>query len=213
MQRVVIYWMLSLVILVGGAPLVCGDDRCAVTEFDRFGLSLAHALRSGPLDYLMESLTWLGSLLVLVPLTGAGAWFFYRSGHRRQAGFVILALLTASALSHLSKLWVARPRPDLFAVWSSMPGDWSYPSAHAMQVTAAALAWFLVSGRHLAVWAATLSLVVLLVSLSRIYLQVHFPSDVIVGVLAAGLWVGGLYALFFQRPVSHKTRRVRRGAA
>jgi undecaprenyl-diphosphatase len=71
-----------------------------------------------------------------------------------------------------------------------------------MQVTAAALALFLVSTRRHAIWAATLGLVVAAVGLSRIYLQVHFPSDVIAGALASALWVGGLYALIFRRASS-----------
>ncbi len=199
MQRVVILWVLSGMVLASGAQLVCGADQCAVTAFDRVGLGAAHDLRNRPLDHLMVGVTWLGSLMLLLPLTGLKAWHLFRKGLRRESAFIMLALLSASALGHLTKLWVTRPRPELFAAWLPMPEDWSYPSAHAMQITAAALALFLVSTRRHAIWAAALGLVVAVVGLSRIYLQVHFPSDVVAGTLASALWVGGLYALIFGR--------------
>jgi undecaprenyl-diphosphatase len=199
MQPVVILWVLSWVVLASGALLVCGDGRYTVTEFDRVGLGVAYALRSEPLDPLMVAMTWLGSLMLLLPLTGLWAGYLFREGRRRESAFIMLALLSASALGHLVKLWVARPRPELFAAWLPMPEDWSYPSAHAMQITAAALALFLVSTRRQAIWAVALGLVVTGVGLSRIYLQVHFPSDVIAGTLASALWVGGVYALTFRR--------------
>lgn len=199
MLKVVMSWALTLAVLVGGAVVVCPDGQCVLTDFDRAGLSLAHALRNERLDGLMPWVTWLGSLLLLLPLTGVAAWFLYRGGRGREAGFVMLAVLGSSALSHLVKLWVARPRPDLFAAWLPVPEDWSYPSAHAMQATAAALALFLVARRRRAATAVALAAAVLLVGMSRIYLQVHFPSDVIAGTLAAALWVVGLYALIFAR--------------
>ncbi len=196
MLKVVIFWSLSLAVLLGGVLPVCPDGHCIVPGFDRSGLGLAHALRSAWLDRLMPAVTWFGSLVLLLPLTGWVAWRLFRDGRRRAAGFVTLALLGASALGHLVKLGVARPRPDLFA-WVAMPESWSYPSSHAMQVTAVALALILVVGRRL--WIAPLLFVVLLVGASRVYLQVHFPSDVIAGTLAAALWVGGLHALIARR--------------
>ena len=199
MQRVVILWILSGMVLASGALLVCGENRCLATEFDRVGLGAAHDLRNQSLDSLMVGVTWLGSLMLLLPLTALGAWYLFMKGRRRESAFIMLALLSASAIGHLVKLWVARPRPEFFAAWLPMPEDWSYPSAHAMQVTAAALALFLVSTRRHAIWAVTLGLVVAAVGLSRIYLQVHFPSDVMAGTLASALWVGGLYALIFRR--------------
>ncbi len=193
MLKAVIFCALSLAVLLGGAVAVCPDGHCIVPGLDRSGLGLAHVLRSAWLDRLMPGVTWFGSLVLLLPLTGWVAWRLFRDGRRREAGFVTLALLGASALGHLAKLGVARPRPDLFA-WVAMPQSWSYPSSHAMQVTAVALALILVTGRRL--WIAPLLFVVLLVGASRVYLQVHFPSDVIAGTLAAALWVAGLHALF-----------------
>jgi undecaprenyl-diphosphatase len=208
----VILWLSSLAVLAAGAVTVCPDGQCGIGDFDRAGLGLAHALRSGWLDAMMQGITWLGSLMLLVPLTVLVAWLLLRSRRRREAGFLLLALIGSSALSHVFKLWVARPRPDLFPTWLDMPGDWSFPSAHAMQATAAALAWLLVARRTRALWAILLGLAVLLVGLSRIYLQVHFPSDVVAGTLAALLWVAGLHALLL-RPAATSHRKPGEGAA
>lgn len=193
-------WLLALGVLAAGAGWVCPDGACAVTAFDRAGLVLAHEWRHPALDAWVRGVTWLGSLLLLLPLAALAAWRLTRLGRRIEAGLVLIALLGASALSHLAKLWVARPRPDLHATGVPLPWDWSYPSAHAMQATALALALYLVAGGAARAWALPLALAVLLVGLSRVYLQVHYPSDILVGTLAALLWVLGLRALMPLRP-------------
>jgi undecaprenyl-diphosphatase len=149
----------------------------------------------------MQGLTWVGSLLVLVPLVMLVMVRLLWLRQRLEAGFVLLSLLGASILAHMIKLGVARPRPELFLNVVSMPADWSYPSAHAMQITAAALAWWFVARRRRWPWALALVLGVGLVGLSRIYLQVHYPSDVLAGTLAAALWVVGLHQLLIARGI------------
>jgi undecaprenyl-diphosphatase len=161
----------------------------------------------------MAGITWVGSLAVVLPLAALAALLLLRRGRRREAGFVMLSLLGASTLGHLAKLVLLRPRPDLFPVWTAMPADWSYPSAHAMQITALAVAVVYVAARRRALWAVTLGIVVLLVGLSRLYLQVHFPSDVLAGTLAAALWVGGLHALMFGRLPGHDGMQINGGRA
>jgi undecaprenyl-diphosphatase len=207
-KTITLLWTLSLAVLAAGAWLVCPQGQCATTAIDHAGLGLAHDLRSNSLDRWMPALTWLGSLAVLLPVTVLAALFLWRGRQRRAAGFLMLALLGASALSHLVKLAVMRPRPDLFPVWTAMPADWSYPSAHAMQITAAAVALILVVDRRRARWVLPLGSAMLLVGLSRIYLQVHFPSDVLAGTLAAALWVGGLHVLMFDRPAAPDRRHL-----
>ena len=156
-------------------------------SWDHAGLALAHAARTPWLDGVFAAVTWFGSLAVLLPLALL-LWWRWRGD--RSAAFVALALIGASALGHLVKLIAARPRPDMFPSLIAMPEDWSFPSAHSAQVTAFALAWLLRPGaapRRIEI--AVLFATVTAVFASRLYLQVHFPSDVVAGALLATLWV------------------------
>ena len=184
-------------ILAGGARLVCRSGQCAATALDGAGLGVAHSLRHAALDGWVQGITWLGSLAVLLPLMALACARKLRDGQRHEAVFLMLALLGASLLGHLTKLLVARPRPDLYAALVPIPIDWSYPSAHTMQVVAFAVAFILVFATRRVLWVGLFGLLVFVVGLSRIYLQVHFPSDVLAGALAALCWVAGLYALMF----------------
>jgi len=200
--------MLGAASLVAGAWLVCPAAQCFVPGLDQAGLGLAHQLRSTTLDGLMAIITSFGSIWLLLPLASVGAaWLWFRR-LRMESGFMLLALLGATALAQLVKLWVARPRPDLYAISLPMPADLSFPSAHSMQAAALATALFLLLTRRRAEWhnpltaalAMLLATLAVLVGLSRIYLQVHFPSDVLAGLLAGTFWVFGLHTLMFPQP-------------
>ena len=162
-------------------------EAARLLDWDHAGLALAHAARTPWLDGVFVVVTWFGSLAVLLPLALLVWW---RRRGDRSVAFVALALIGASTLGHLAKLIAARPRPDLFPPLIPMPEDWSFPSAHAAQVTAFVLAWLLQPGTspgriEIGFLFATATLVIA----SRLYLQVHFPSDVIAGALLAALWV------------------------
>jgi undecaprenyl-diphosphatase len=141
--------------------------------------------------------TWLGSLWLLLPVAVGLAGYLYFRGRRREGGFILLALLNTALLAHVTKLWLARPRPALFDAAIAMPVDWSYPSAHIMQAAAFALALLFVAGHGLRRWWPALVLLVALVGFSRIYLQVHYPTDVLAGLVAAAFWVMGLRVMMF----------------
>jgi membrane-associated phospholipid phosphatase len=186
----------ALLVLTAGAVLLCPGGQCAVPALDASGLAAAHASRSAWLDALARGITWAGSLLVLLPVALLFAWRKSRHTGWRLASFLPLALLSATAMANLAKYLVLRPRPEFFPPLAPMPADASFPSAHAMQVTALVLAYLLRPGARPGVgeWLAGAALV-LLVSYSRIHLQVHFPSDVLVGSLAAALLVLSLREL------------------
>lgn len=181
----------SVLVLLAGALLVCPHRGCPVPAADAAVLSAFNGWRASWLDHGFAAATWLGSLYILGPAALWLAWRDWNSADRRPAAaFILLALGGASVLARVAKHLVERPRPELFPALVAMPQDASFPSAHAMQITAFLAAWLLAARRPPAagaVVAATAA--VLAVALSRIYLQVHFPSDVAFGMVAAVLWV------------------------
>lgn len=186
----------ALLVLACGALLVCPGRPCAVPAFDVAGLAAANAWRTGWLDRGFMILTWLGSLYVLLPAALLPAWRASRASMPRAAAFVPTALIGAAILARLAKLAIERPRPDLFPAVIAMPDDASFPSAHAMQATALVAAWLLRPGARFAYGEALAGgLLIAAVALSRIYLQVHFPSDVAFGMVAALIWVMALRGL------------------
>lgn len=183
----------TFVVLACGALL-----RGSPPAIDVSGLAAVHDWRTDWLDQGFRIVTWLGSLLILLPAALFMAWRGRRGSLPRAAAFVPAALVGAALLARLAKLAIARPRPELFPALIAMPDDASFPSAHAMQATALVAAWLLRPGARFACGEALAAcLLVAAVALSRVYLQVHFPSDVAFGMIAALLWVMALRGLPF----------------
>ena len=182
-----------------GTSAWIGAGETGPPRFDRGGLILANAWRGPWLDAVFPGLTRFGSLAVLLPAVLAAGFFLWRRGHRSEAGFMVLSLAGVSVLAQLAKHLALRPRPELFPALAPVAEPFAFPSAHAAQVTAVVVALLLVAARlapRCRRWVApALLLLVLLVGLSRLYLQVHYPSDVLAGGIAAACWVIGLRKL------------------
>lgn len=175
-----------------------------VPAFDAAGMAWADAWRHPALDRAFAAVTWLGSLAVLVPLTMIVALRLVPRRGWREACFSPAALLASTALTHAVKFAIDRGRPDLYPPLIAMPPDASFPSAHAAQATAVALALLLQPGaasRDRGPIIATLIFFVAAVAMSRLYLQVHFPSDIFAGVVLAAGVVLGLRACPFSKGV------------
>jgi undecaprenyl-diphosphatase len=148
--------------------------------------------RSAGLTAAARVVTWAGSAFVLVPLALVCCLVLIQAGRGQEAFAVAVSLAGAMLISNVVKLLVSRPRPRLEHL-QTVTGS-SFPSGHATQATAF---WFALVLALPAVGvmplvtrvAAGLALaLVLAVALSRVYLGVHYPADVIVGVLLGTGW-------------------------
>lgn len=189
----VAFWSLAGLAVWLGARAVCPGGICRALDFDRELLAALYALQQPWLNAFFGAATWLGSISVLLPLALALAWRYQRRGQCANALLLPLAVGGARLLAHAGKWLVVRPRPDLYPALIPMPAEPSFPSAHAMQITAFAFAWVLAAGSRPG-WPilAAAALTILVVALSRLYLQVHFPSDVMIGMIAGAAWAIGL---------------------
>ena len=178
--------------------------------FDKWIRALVHDIASPGLTSLMRSASFYGGPSVLVPAGLVVAVAFMIKGWRRGALLVVVALAGAGLLNVLLKLFFARVRPEAFFDYP-LPGSPSFPSGHALYAASvfgglAVLLTARISSFPLqvGVWIVTVSLI-LLVGSSRIYLGVHYPSDVLAGYAIATIWVTTV--ALGDRLVRHRRRR------
>lgn len=169
------------------------------SAFDR-AVSLAlHRLDSPIMDVLMRGFSMLGSFPVLLAVVILTVTLCLRRGDRGAAYTVLAVSIATEALNFILKHAFERPRPSLFTEIATLH-SYSFPSGHAMSaaaiygiVTAVLARFWPQRARPVLIIVPVL---VLLIGMSRIFLGVHWVTDVLAG-FAAGLFLllGGLYLL------------------
>ena len=150
--------------------------------------------RSPALDRIALEVTSLGSAAVVWMVVLVASAFLWMSHHRYSVLLLAVAVLGSGILNQVLKALFDRPRPQVFEWVTPHVGSASFPSGHAMtsMVVYATVAYLIVRLEP-KVWMrrATLLLaavVVFLIGLSRIYLGVHYPSDVVAGFAGGFAW-------------------------
>ncbi len=149
--------------------------------------------RTPALTTVSRVLSALGSGYVVFPLALAACLFLLTRAQPGRALAVLLCTFGAVALANLDKLLVGRPRPPVHHL--ERVSSASFPSGHATQSAGAYLALVLVllrpqlPRRAANVIAAAAILLLLGVAFSRVYLGVHYPTDVAAGLLLGAAWV------------------------
>jgi undecaprenyl-diphosphatase len=185
-------------ILTGVTPIFDERIRAVVHSFASPGLTtimIALSTYGGP-----TSLSIIGVVLALA---------FLVKDWQRGALLVVVTMAGAGLLDVLLKQSFGRARPAAFFEYP-LPVSHSFPSGHAFFAASflGGLA-VLVSGRvssrwvRVAVWLLA-GVLILLIGMSRVYLGVHYPSDVLAGYAAATVWVAAV--AFGDRLVSHRRR-------
>ncbi len=193
----------SLMILAWLATHVFLD---AAIWFDAIVRDAIHQYASQPLTTFARALSEIGSPDSLAILGIGALAAFLTLGWRRDALLFAITLAGTLVLDATLKLGFHRTRPAAF-FGTALPGSYSFPSGHALFSAALFCSLAILITPHVrsraaraAVWTLA-GLLAFAIGLSRIYLGVHYPSDVLGGYATAVLWLSLVWLV--SRRVSH----------
>jgi undecaprenyl-diphosphatase len=189
-----------------GSEVLEGDTQ----HFDQAIRGWVHQYASAGMTRAMTGISLLGyNILILEMLMAFGVFAWLR--WKRAAVWLAVAMAGSLALDTALKYAYHRVRPVAF--FGVAPHSYSFPSGHALcsfcfygvlagllSARTKALSWRIV------IWIVA-AVLVIAIGLSRIYLGVHYPSDVIAGYLAAAVWVGTVIVLDHVRKVRRSSRQ------
>jgi undecaprenyl-diphosphatase len=180
----------SLLLLLWLTGEVFEGDTAAFDDRIRM---FVHGFSSPSLTSGMRATSFLGSTVFLVSLGLLAAVVFGYFRRRRELVIFVITMAGEIVLDLTMKAGFMRPRPEPFFEYGP-PNSYSYPSGHALASFCfyGILAWLITEGierrtAKIAIWSAAV-LLIALIGFSRIYLGVHYPSDVIAGYLTALIW-------------------------
>src|SRR5262249_32279459 len=183
---VVAWFFLELLIEVASGSPITGADRRII--------NLVATLRTPELDHVMLFVTFLGNGQTIIVLAAVALLIALLARRYERAVLILLSLVASSLFFSVIKLLVGRPRPPLEEA-RIVQGGFSFPSGHAT-VSATfygTIAYILIRNVKSEVVKALIGLVaallVLAIGLSRVYLGVHYPSDVVAGWIAGVFWL------------------------
>jgi undecaprenyl-diphosphatase len=167
--------------------------------FDDPILLQAHAYGGPALDRFFLWITHAGYEYGVIPIDIALVVVLLVVRRWREATFAGVSIIGSALLNMGTKQFFARDRPSL---WESIAPEatFSFPSGHAMGSMTLAMTLILLAWPTRWRWPVAIVTMVfaLLVGVSRVYLGVHYPSDVLAGWVAAVAWVVGVYFALFR---------------
>lgn len=189
-----------------GNEMLQGDTQ----HFDQAVREWVHRFASPGMTRAMTAISLLGYNVLIVELAIALA-IFAKLRWRRAALWLTVAMAGSLVLDLTLKYIYHRTRPT--AYFGMAPHSYSFPSGHAMcsfcfygvlagllSARTKPLVW------RLLIWIAAAALIIA-IGLSRIYLGVHYPSDVVAGYLAATVWVGTIIVLDHVRKLRKNSKK------
>jgi undecaprenyl-diphosphatase len=151
-------------------------------------------------ETMCRDLTSLGSPAVLTLITIAAVSYLWIDGKRATALFAALSIIGGAVLVSLLKFGFARPRPELVSHLVNV-SSFSFPSGHATMaavtyLTLGVLVARVQKRRRMKLYVLVVaSILVLLVGFTRVYLGVHWPTDVLAGWCIGTAWALGCWLI------------------
>jgi undecaprenyl-diphosphatase len=160
--------------------------------FDTAIMLAIRGMHNPLLDQAMMGTTFLGDPTVLFIICIAVGVWLYKYRRRSQANTLAIALVGSLLLQYILKQLFTRERPALWEQFINLR-DYSFPSGHAvMSLVVYGLLGYLLANhfpRQQKVITSITILLIFAIGFSRVYLGVHWPTDVIAGYAAGGVWL------------------------
>lgn len=178
-----------------------------IKNFDLPIIEFVQGLETPWLTVVLKAFTWIGSAYGVVPITLIiCAILFYGINEKKRAIFFAFSIVSTIILNESLKLYFVRDRPEIYRLMDA--GGFSFPSGHTMMAFSLYGMIVYVTWRHLKETKQRIFIMILatfiafLIAISRIYVGVHFPSDIVGGFAASTCWITIIITAFhrFQRP-------------
>jgi undecaprenyl-diphosphatase len=208
--RVLLVFAGVLLPLWGFAALALELREREIFFFDVPTMLALHRLASPQVDAFFVMVSKVGYVWGVLPADVIIVGWLVVQRRFRDGLFFGLAVTGSLILNVAAKNYFTRFRPDLW-VWLQPEATYSFPSGHAMASATLATALIFLFWATRWRWLVTVTMVafVILVGASRIYLGVHFPSDILAGWAAGTAWVVAMYQLVAGRaPTPQQTTDV-----
>lgn len=207
-RRIPILLMLGLEIGIGivtslFTSLLFFKMTDSILDKDGFGfdmqiITFLYNLRTPLLTSIMKSISFIGMdgiifFSIIIPV------IFYLKRRRHEAILFTIMIVMGAVIDFLLKLITQRPRPTFAPL--VIEHSFSFPSGHSMNsfIFFTTVAYFIYHFTHkkkISLLAFLVSaIIILVVGISRIYLGVHYPSDVLGGYLAGLLWMASFIVI------------------
>ena len=159
----------------------------SIEHFDASIISFVQGMEAPWLTTVLKFFTWIGSGYIVVPVTLVAfllLYFVYQ--HRGQAFLFVIVIISTISSNELLKMYFKRERPEIYRIIDA--GGLSFPSGHTMMAVSLYTIIAYVLWRNLKSTGSRMLLslltifMIMMIAVSRIYLGVHYPSDIVGGV-------------------------------
>lgn len=210
--RLVSIWIICILFTGFFAYIARSIHLHTISSFDDPIIHFVQGAESPALTSIMKTFTTIGSTSMVVLLAVLTLGLLLWKKHRAQAVLFVAVLGGTGILNQVLKFIFKRERPDFNRLIDI--GGYSFPSGHTMiafslYTILAYLMWRNLRSTWYRVAITILAVImIVMIAVSRIYLGVHFPSDIVGGVLASSVWLFASIAMYqrFQRQKSRKVK-------
>ena len=187
--------VILLIIFIGSFSLIAYlVEMDKLVHFDHHIITYVQSFETEVLTNSMKFFSFIGATVPVIVISIVSAFFLYHVlHHRRELILFIIAMVGSTLLNLLLKYIFQRTRPEINQI--VFEEGFSFPSGHSMAAFSlygilTFLLWRHIktrTGRGLLL--IVNSFMIIMIGLSRIYLGVHYPSDVIGAYAASGFWL------------------------